>query len=179
MAGLNVVVDMRPDTDSFLPRYLTVQLLRFLAKALPTPSYNQIQYSDAAATFIAARKSPELFTPLTYSIFWRENPTQLLETYTESLDEVDKHIHTALTIALTNEDFDLASKLIDKGANVFLEDKLVLEIALTSIIQRDPSAVQAILAAAGPDDTDWVKEYFRLFTQLRGGPPGTKTNSDA
>lgn len=171
MDELTATVDTFPDNDRFLPRYLTVQLLTILAAALPTANNNPPNLSQKANDFITSYKKPDLFTPLTYSIFWRENPEQLLMEYTQPLEELDKYSHSALTIALSNEDFVLANNLINKGAIVFLEDKLVLEIALTSILQRDDSAMTRILEQTPADDLLWVKQYIdHLYSYVIGKP---------
>jgi hypothetical protein len=175
MAGLTAEADTLPDNDSFLPRYLTVQLLTILANTVQkSASLENLNISPRGKEFIDAQKKLELFTPLTYKIFWRENPFELLENYTESLDALDKYSHSALTIALANEDFILANALIEKGANVFLEDKLVLEIALTSIIQRDDAVIDKIMAGTPKDDANWIREYLDYLHGFVIGKPTGK-----
>lgn len=177
MAGITAIVDTLPDTDSFLPRYLTVQLLQILAKTIqPIASKENPAISQQAKDFIAGIKKPDLFNPLTYSIFWRDMPEQALDKYTDPLDKLDQYSHSPLTMALTIEDFVLAAKLIDKGANVFLEDKLVLEIALISMMQRNPNTLEQILAGTAPDDRLWIKEYLDyLHGYVIGKPKGRIT----
>lgn len=162
MTSLTAIVEAYPDHDRFLPRYLTVQLLIVLSKAFPT-SQPQHEISQQAKDFVALHKNRHMFTPLTYSIFWRENPQQVLTNYVESLDAVDKYCHSALTIAIANEDFTLAYELIHKGENIFLEDKIVLEIALISILQRDSNAFKKILDLTKPEDKAWTKKYLNYL----------------
>lgn len=162
MGTLKAVADTLPDNDRFLPRYLTVQLLEILGKTYTTTQTSNTEYNAAAQAFIKAHQDSELFNQLTYSIFWRENAAQVLQDYTQPLDELDQYGRSALTVALANEDFVLANQIIEKGANVFLEDKLVLEIALISMMQRDSTTVSKILAQA-PKDANWAKDYLEYL----------------
>ncbi len=176
MAGITTNQDTAPDDDKFLPQHLTVQLLETLAKIIPSPTHTEISNLDAdGQKFIAAHKKPDLFTPLTYKLFWREDPTELLDAYTGSLNELDKFGHSALTIAIANEDFVLAEKLIQKGAIVFLEDKIVLEIALTSMLQRDPNITDQILASIN-NNADWAREYLTYLKDYITGNTNSKTH---
>jgi hypothetical protein len=163
MPGVSALIDPMPDTDSFLPRYLTVQLLEILTEVLGAKSHDPVKLSARAEQFVAGYKNKELFTPVTYSIFWHDNVDQTLEHNTESLDNTDKYNRAALTIAIANEDFALARKLIDKGATLLLEDKLVLEIALTSMIQRDPTVVERILSMKTKYDMGWILDYLKYL----------------
>jgi len=172
MAGLTAETDNFPDNDSFLPRYLTVQLLEILANTIPTKAQaSEAELDPQAKAFVDAQKKPEQFTHLTYSIFWRENPVELLENYKQPLDELDRSNHSALTIALANEDFILANALIEQGANIYLEDKLVLEIALTSILQRDASIKDMIIAGTPKDGVQWIQEYLDFLYGFAIGKP--------
>jgi len=169
--GLTVIVDSIPDGDSFLPRYLTAQLISILAKTLVSPTAGaKGNYSSQALNFINESKKLDLFTPLTKSIFWRDKAEEMLETYTAPLDQLDKYNRSALTIALASEDFVLADKLLHKGATVYLEDKVVLEIALTSIIQRDPNTIAKIMAVVTePNDQAWVQNYLDYLNAYISG----------
>lgn len=164
MAETVVTVDTLPDSDSFLPRYLIVQLLEILAETLSanTPQTDS-QPSEHAAAFIETFKSPLLFTPLTFSIFWRENVQQELEKNINLLNTTDQYNHAPLTIALANQDFILANQLVKQGAKILLEDKLVLEIALTSMIQNDENIIAEILTNS-EQDLEWLSEYL-LYLQ--------------
>jgi len=168
---LSVIVDSIPDNDSFLPRYLTAQLIGILASALGAPAIVTSSNLSAQATqFINERKKLDLFTPLTKSIFWRENAEEVLATYTQPLDDLDKYSRSALTIALASENFILANNLLLKGATVFLEDKVVLEIALTSMLQRDASIMAKIMAVVTePDDKIWVQTYLNYLHAFISG----------
>lgn len=163
MSEIEVTVDMLPDNDSFLPRYLIVQLLDILAH---TPEANNpeidINPTERAQQFIETFKSPLLFTPLTFSIFWRDNIEQVLAQNPDLLNQTDQYNRAPLTIAIANEDFILADKLVKQGARVMLEDKLVLEIALTSMIQSNDNIIKIILANA--DNAKWLSEYL-LYLQ--------------
>lgn len=169
--GLTVIVDSIPDGDSFLPRYLSAQLISILAKALVSSTATpKVNYSTQATKFINESKSLDLFTPLTKSIFWRDNPEETLDKYTGSIDQLDKYNRSALTIALASENFILADKLLTKGATVYLEDKIVLEIALTSIIQRDPTTITKIMAlVTEPNDKAWVQNYLDYLNAYISG----------
>lgn len=170
-----VVINSVPDNDSFLPRYLTVRLINTLAKTLATPNNPTNTYSESGAKLVAECKKLTLFTPLTYSIFWRENADEVLDKYTEPVNALDGYNRSALTIALASENFNLASKLIAKGATVYLEDKVVLEIALTSIIQRDPSVIAKIAGTANEDDKTWIGPYLDyLNAYINNGNPSNK-----
>jgi hypothetical protein len=175
MAEILAVLDILPDNDSFLPRYKTVQLLAALASM---PELNNLksdsEISAQAEKFIAGFKSQELFTPLTYSIFWRENISEALANNKISLDHTDKYNRAPLTLALANEDFILAHELVKKGASLLLEDKLVLEIALTSMIQKDETVIEKILAATADADVDWVADYLDYLQSYVSGIPDLK-----
>lgn len=176
MSELIAVLDTLPDNDRFLPRYLTIQLLEILAKTFPmAKTDNHNKYSAAAQEFINAHKNPELFNRLTYSFFWREHSEQILDENTTILDELDQYGRSALTVALSNEDFILVQHLLEKGANVFLEDKLVLEIALISMMQRDPKTTTKIMAQA-PKDASWAQEYLDYLYSYAIGNPAPKTH---
>lgn len=168
-------LDILPDNDSFLPRYQTVQLLSILAT---TPGLNAIKtdvkLSEHAEKFIEGFKSHELFTPLTYSIFWRENIAEALANNKISLDTTDKYNRAPLTLALANEDFVLADELVKKGATLLLEDKLVLEIALTSMIQKDETVIEKILAGTSDANINWVADYLDYLQSYVSGIPDIK-----
>lgn len=178
MANVIATVSSLADNDRFLPRYLSTQLIALLAKILPELSEQiNAKASDQAEKFLATYKQSELFTPLTASIFWTENSAEALEQNTLPLDDLDKSNRSPLTMALVNEDFALADKLIQKGASIYLEDKLVLEIALTSMLQRDPELMNKILAQAAEHDKIWINEYFtHLSENLQGLPASNKSN---
>ncbi len=169
------VLDILPDNDSFLPRYQTVQLLAVLAD-IPDLNNPQIatEISKRAENFIANFKNPELFTPLTYSIFWRENIEQALTNNKLSLDATDKYNRAPLTLALANENFILANELVQKGATLLLEDKLVFEIALSSMIQKDANIIETILTAASDDNIDWIEDYLEHLKSYMHGIPNVK-----
>ncbi len=169
MANVTAIVKAMPDNDNFLPCDLTAQLITMLAQSLPTAVYEPKQLSTQASAFIKAYKTPDLFTPLTYSIFWRENSSEILEKYTQSLDQVDKYSHSPLTIAIANEDFALAVKLIQRGAIICLEDKLALEIALTCIIQRNPDIIGKLVAVDEENKNEWVKKYLDFLNDYING----------
>jgi hypothetical protein len=172
MQNLTVAIDANPDNDRFLPRYLTVQLLEILAQAFPTQATVKTEYSAAAQKFIQDHKSAALFNALTYSIFWREYSPEILEKNIDMLDDLDQFGRSALTVALANEDFELANQLIAAGAIVFLEDKIVLEIALISIMQRDPAAIDKVMQKA-PEGSDWAKEYLDYLYGYAIGKPNS------
>jgi ankyrin repeat protein len=173
MAG--AIIETISDNDRFLPRYLTTQLLVIMANTIPRDTtVETFTPSAQAKDFISAYKKSELFNPLTYSIFWRENPLAALEKAPAEVDQLDKYGHSALTIALANEDFVLANKLIAAGANIYLEHKLVLEIALTSIIQRDATTMDKILNGTQAEDKPWVKEYLDYLHGHISGNPSAK-----
>lgn len=167
---LSVDVSDTPDNDKFLPRQMTVQLLAILVRALPTstPKNNNTK-------FIEAFRHQNLFNPLTYAIFWREDIAAAIDNYTNDLDGVDQYSRAPLLTALANEDFTTAMKLLDKGAKIFLEDKLVLELALFSIIQRDANNAAKILAAASPEAQAWVGEYLDYLHSYAAKTPAKNT----
>lgn len=175
MADIGATLDILPDSDGFLPRYQTVQLLAILASI---PEFNkqpkEAELSQRAENFISSFKNQELFTPLTYSIFWRENIEQALLNNQLSLDTTDKYNRAPLTLALANEDFILAHDLVQKGATLLLEDKLVLEIAMASMIQNDENVIQKILAAVSDDNIDWIKDYLEYLHGYMHGIPNIK-----
>jgi hypothetical protein len=176
MPEIGAIVDTMPDSDSFLPRYLTVQLLAILAEV---PAANKSQASaktsKRAEDFIETFKKSDLFTPLTYSIFWRDNVEQELENNKALLNQTDQYNRAPLTIALANEDFILAHQLIEQGANLLLEDKLVLEIALTSMIQVNDNIIEQILTAAPEGDLAWIEEYLSHLNSNITGNVDPKT----
>jgi hypothetical protein len=174
MAETMAVLDILPDNDSFLPRYQIVQLLAVLATTPLNEPEPQSKLSEQAEKFIAGFKSHELFTPLTYSIFWRENIKEAVVDNKISLDTTDKYNRAPLTLALANEDFVLANELVQKGATLLLEDKLVLEIALTSMIQRDEIVIEKILAATADADINWVADYLDYLQSYVSGIPDIK-----
>lgn len=152
---LSVEVSDAADNDRYLPRQLTVQLLGILARALPT----------AAATantneFVKTFHNQGLFTPLTYAIFWRDGIDNAVKQDAQQIDALDKYNRAPLLCAIANEDFTTAVTLLDKGAKIFLEDKLVLELTLFSMLQRDPQIAAKILAAATPVEQEWLGEYL-------------------
>ncbi len=169
------VLDILPDNDSFLPRYQTVQLLSILA-SLPDLSEPElgIEISERAKRFINRFQDHELFTPLTYSIFWRENITEALVNNKLPLDTTDKYNRAPLTMALANENFVLAEQLVKEGATLLLEDKLVLEIALTSMIQNDETIIEKILTITPDAHTDWLADYLDYLQSYVAGIPNIK-----
>lgn len=175
MTEITAVLDILPDNDSFLPRHQTVQLLEILAEI---SGFNDLENAPAlsnnAEKFIAEFKSHELFTPLTYSIFWRENIKEALTNNKISLDTTDKYNRAPLTLAIANEDFVLANELVKKGATLLLEDKLVLEIALTSMIQKDETVIEKILAATSDANANWVADYLDYLQSYVVGIPNIK-----
>lgn len=176
MADVMGVIDPIPDNDSFLPRYLTVQLIEILAATFGDKNSAALNLSTQGSKFIETFKNKEFFSPLTYSIFWHENIESVLNT-TEDINAPDKYNFAPLTLALANEDFNLALTLIRKGAIILLEDKLVLEIALTSMLQRNPDTLSKILATQIKHDTSWVKDYLDYLNSYITGipaPPPTK-----
>ena len=178
MSDLSVTIDSLPDSDSFLPRHHTVQLIAILAGCFPSTVNNKnTDLSASAQQFVADCKALKLFTPLTNSIFWREDYEPILAKINPTgLDELDRYNRSALTIALSNEDFALANKLIKMGATVFLEDKLVLEIALTSMLQLDNSIIAKIMDATTEGaDKVWMQNYLDYLNSYVLGNP-TKKN---
>lgn len=172
MANATAELDSFYDDDRFLPRYLTVQLLQILAKTFPTKVNNSRTTDATALAFIDAHRNTELFNPLTYGIFWREYTPELISENQDILDELDQFGRSALTVALANEDFELANKLIAAGAIVFLEDKIILEIALISMLQRDDKIIEKIMANA-PADATWAQEYLDYLHSCATGKPAT------
>lgn len=171
MTEFGSFTDLLPDNDSFLPRYLTVQLLALLATT-PIKPAAETSYSQRSAEFVAAfKKNQELFNPLTYAIFWRENVAAALQQNPQLIDTTDKYNRSPLTLALANEDFVLANQLVEQGANVYMEDKLVLEITLLSMIQRDQKIIDTILAAPAEYDLSWVREYLEYLRSYVDGQP--------
>lgn len=173
MAEIEIALDTLPDKDSFLPRYLTVQLLEILANtinqdAILTNSNYQIRNPNFVESF---KKEKDLFTPLTYSIFWRDNIEQALAENTLSLDATDKYSRAPLTLAIANEDFALATKLFKSGAALLMEDKLVFEIVLISMLQRDPNLLQQILQSRAGQESSWIKEYLEYLLSYAQGAP--------
>lgn len=175
MAEITASLDLLPDNDSFLPRYQTVQLLAILA-SIPdlNKSNSEPKLSEQAKKFITEFKSQELFTPLTYSIFWRENIQEALASNKTSLDTTDKYNRAPLTLALANEDFILADQLVKKGATLLLEDKLVLEIALISMIQNDETIIDKILEVTPESGLEWLTDYLDHLQSYVYGIPNVK-----
>lgn len=172
---ITISLDTLPDKDSFLPRYLTVQLLEVLAANANSQTTDSASYTLQNAKFVDSFKNKELFTPLTYSIFWREKIQKAIETNELSFDETDQYNRAPLTLAIANEDFALAVELIKKNASLMLEDKLVLEIALISMIQRDPNFISKVLQNKAENDVIWLKEYLEyLQSYILGQPKKTK-----
>lgn len=169
-ADITAILDTLPDNDSFLPRYLTVQLLEVLAKSVgKKPDGAPIKNPK----FVDSFKAKELFIPLTYSIFWREDVTKALAENPTTVDDTDKYNRAPLTLAIANEDFPLAVELINRGATLLLEDKLVLEIALISMIQRNHEIIRTILNAPSDYDLTWVAEYLEYLNSYVSGEPKT------
>jgi hypothetical protein len=169
-------IDILPDNDNFLPRYLTVQLLGILAKTLGNHSSSEKpETSKETEAFIDAFKANELFNPLTFAVFWSENVTQVMQEHLELLNKTDTYGHGPLTLALAKEDFALAHTMVETGAQLLIEDKLVLEIALTSLIQRNENVMPTILAGAAAEDQIWVQEYLAcLQSYVQGHAPSKK-----
>lgn len=169
---IGTVIDTLPDTDSFLPRYLTVQLLEILALTVGgprPPNPEMAALLKKQEKFIESFKSQDQFTPLTFSIFWREDTNKILEKNLAIIDESDKYNRAPLTLAIANEDFVLATTLIKNHANLLLEDKLVLEIALISMIQRNPDVIAQILSAQDRYDMLWAQEYLEYLQSYISG----------
>ncbi len=162
------ILDTLPDSDSFLPRYLTVQLLEILAASIGAHKNGK---PIKNTQFVDSFKDKTLFIPLTYSIFWREDVQDTLEKNLKTIDDTDKYNRAALTLAIANEDFPLALELIRKGATLLLEDKLVLEIALIAMLQRDSNIMQKILSAKSEYDLSWVREYLEYLNSYVSGEP--------
>lgn len=168
---ISVTFDTQPFNDSFLPRYLTVHLLKILADTLEKPTITKecVDLIKSNAKFIKNFKHKDLFTPFTYSIFWREDTNDLLSKYKATLDKPDKYNCTALTLAIANEDFALACQLLNKGATLRVEDKLVLEIALISIMQRNEHFTTKIFSQKNNLES-WVLEYLEyLHSYIKEG----------
>ncbi len=162
------VVNDLPDNDSFLPRYLTVQLLEILAKTFPT-SIEEIPEN----AFFNDFKHPEFFNPVTSSIFWNQDYQSTLADNMELIDDVDQYNRAPLIMSLAKEDFSFANELLEKGANMYLEDKLILEIALLSILQRDPDNLSRILENCTEDELVWIGDYLAyLYTYAQGEARG-------
>ncbi|HSX19898.1 MAG TPA: hypothetical protein VLG38_02090, partial [Gammaproteobacteria bacterium] len=102
------ILDTLPDSDSFLPRYLTVQLLEILAASIGAHKNGK---PIKNTQFVDSFKDKTLFIPLTYSIFWREDVQDTLEKNLKTIDDTDKYNRAALTLAIANEDFPLALEL--------------------------------------------------------------------
>lgn len=170
---LSAQVNDAPDNDSFLPRQLTVQLLAILARALP-----RVQGAAQSTKFVENFRNKSLFTPLTYAIFWREDTITAIDKFPDALDTIDKYNRAPLLNALANEDFVTAKKLLDQGAKIFLEDKLILEITLFSIIQRDPQAAGKILAAATAAEKSWISEYLDYLHSYAVSEPSKTSPRD-
>ncbi len=164
-------VEIVPDDPGFLPRFLTVQLLAILAKTIEYKPEEKTSSAEAKH-FVAHYQNKALYTPLTYSIFWREHVAKTLQTEVTAINTPDQYARTPLTLALANEDFVLAQQLLQQGAILFMEDKLILEIALTSIIQRDKSIIERIVTNTEEHNKQWVTEYLRC---LEGHILGTHT----
>lgn len=165
MSGeITVTFDTQPFSDSFLPRYLTVRLLKILATTIKKTERTQdcINLINNNQKFIKRFKSNNLFTPLTYSIFWQEDVEKILEDYADPLDTSDKYNCTALALAIANEEFALACELLNKGATLLVEDKLVLEIALISIMQRDEELKKKIFSEKNNIES-WMLEYLEYL----------------
>ncbi len=91
------------------------------------------------------------------------------------MDLTDKYSYAPLTLAIANEDFALAIELIRAGATLMLEDKLVLEIALISMIQREPDFINRVLKNTNIAEVAWLKEYLEyLQSYVIGNPKKTK-----
>lgn len=161
MAGISCTVEQLPDNDAFLSRDHTRKLLEILAAAIPVS--NSLRPDDAThtdSTLLKHFKETAVFNELTGSIFWRHNVMQNLEKNIELLNTPDQYMRSALNIAISNEDFTLSTMLVNKGAILMLADKLVLEITLTSILQRDSNAFDRIISYAPSEHAAWVTKYL-------------------
>lgn len=167
---IQVTIDAMPDNDSFLPRYLTVQLLEILANKQDT-IMDEKNLALKHPDFVANFKSKKLFNALTYSIFWRENIQAVIEENPQLINETDAYNRAPITIAIANEDFILALDLLKKGALLMIEDKLVLEIALISMIQRDPKIISHIADDNTSVNLPWIKEYLEYLKSYIDGKP--------
>lgn len=171
--NLTSVINDLPDNDSFLPRYLTVKLLDILAKSFPTAN-DDIPMND----FINSFKHPEYFNPLTSSVFWNEDYYSALNDNMEIIDDVDQYNRAPLIMSLAKEDFAFAAELVEKGANIYLEDKLILEIALLSILQRDSENLNRILENCTQDDLVWLGDYLSYLYSYAQGEARAPTERD-
>lgn len=172
MSLISVINDL-PDNDSFLPRYLTIKLLDILAKSFPTAN-DDVPMNDFTNSF----KHPEYFNPLTSSVFWNEDYYSALNENMEIIDDVDQYNRAPLIMSLAKEDFAFAVELVEKGANIYLEDKLILEIALLSILQRDPENLNRILENCTEDDLVWIGDYVAYLYSYAQGEARTSTERD-
>lgn len=177
MSTARTQVNATAEKDSFLPKNLSVQLLAILAETINNNQFltEQIKVTPQNSEFIASFKNKDLFTPITDSIFWRDNIDAAIQQNPTLLTTTDKHNRTPITLALANEDFALATALIKQGATLSLEDKLVLEIAITSMIQRDPTIINKILATQTTQDLSWIKEYLEYLHSYTIGEPKNTT----
>ena len=177
MSTAKTQVNATAEKDSFLPKNLSVQLLAILAETINNNQFitEQIKVTPQNSEFIASFKNKDLFTPITDSIFWRDNIDAAIQQNPTLLTTIDKHNRTPITLALANEDFALATALIKQGATLSLEDKLVLEIAITSMIQRDPTIINKILATQTTQDLSWIKDYLEYLHSYTIGEPKNTT----
>lgn len=177
MGGFDITINLQQEGKRFLPRYLAIQLIELIANTVPTEDNAEDKQSKKAKSFIKKYKelSEGLFTDITSKIFWREPITELAEYDILILNDPDKYMSTPLNIALANEDFALAHNLIQAGAELYLDDKVVLEITLFNMLQRNPDLLSQIISNTTEDNREWVNEYLEFLSEYLNNAPSNES----
>ena len=165
--AMTVLAEENQYLDKFIPVHCIPELLKiagtmkhFNEKSALSPQ------NDLAEKFMqASHKNQDLFNPLTRAIFWNIDVKQSIQENTQLINSVDNYHHTPLNLAIANEDFKTAASLIEQGAKITLEDKTLLEISFTSLIQRDKSFIANMLKQVSPENSFWIGGYLQFLNE--------------
>lgn|GEM_PF-4248666 len=155
----NEDLDAGFEIDHLINSNLAIAIIKILAEILPDP-YLQLptQLNEFAQNYPRHEK---LFSPVTYAIYWNSpNFTQILADNQKYLEHVDGYTNTPLNLALQLERFTIADNLIEAGAKLFFEDRVMLEIAILNIYMRDFELINKIMKNL---DNFFIIEFIKFL----------------
>jgi len=153
----------------YVSEELFLELINVFAKVIPSSS-KMILDKDEQKFLHDFNKNENLFNILTKSIFWENNLTnELVVANKELINAVDEYYNYPLKIAIVLEKYQYAMILLNYGAKVYIEDKIILEINIVNMLQRGDYVFESILPHISEENSHEAQVYFSyLMVSLSG-----------
>ncbi len=156
------------DDDYFVSDKAFAEIINLLSEI---NNNNTINLTESQEAFVAQiQNEPNLFNNLNKIIFWNTDVDEkIIAEHKNNIDDFDKYLTFPLKIAITQGKFNIAKKLIANGATIYSELKIILELSIINLLQRNKSNFDTLTNKLSETNKLEISSYLQYLSQTLNG----------